>query len=572
MYVAEGPNRGAKPTVLLRESYREDGKVKSRTLANLTHLPPHILDAVRRAAKNETLVNAVDAFHIERSRHHGHVDAVLSAMRRLGMDKLIACEPSRERDLVLGMIAARILEPKSKMETTRWWHNTTLPTTLGVSDADEDELYDAMDWVLKRQERIEEKLARRHLKPAGLVLYDLTSTYMEGTHCPLAKRGYNRDKKPDKLQVNFGMLTDDEGCPVAVHVYEGNVADPKTVPDQVRALRKRFNIDLVIFVGDRGMITEAHIDSFKETHTSDAGVEWVTALKSGAIRKLKAEGSLQLGLFDEKNLFTFSSPDYPGERLVACRNPELQKHRARKRQELIAATKRELEKVQEMVRGGRLSGKAEIGLRVGRVINKYKVAKHFKIEIEASSLHYRVRPERVAAEAALDGIYVVRTSVPSEVMESADVVRCYKRLTRVERAFRSMKTVDLRVRPIYHRLSDRVRAHIFVCMLAYYVEWHLRRAWASLLFDDEVDTSWMRDAVAKAEPSTSAKEKARTKLTADGLPVNSFQSLLASLSSVVKNECRREGASVSEPHFEMTTRPDAVQARARQLVETVPLL
>jgi len=413
MYVTEVPNRGGKPTVLLRESYREQGKVKSRTLANLTNLPAHLLDAVKR---------------------------------------------------------------------------------------------------------------------------------------------------------------DDEGRPVAVSVYEGNTHDAKTVPDQVRALRERFNIDLVVFVGDRGMITEAHIDRFKETHTEDAGIEWITALKSGAIQKLKAQGSLQLGLFDEKNLFAFSSPEYPGERLVACRNPELQKRRARKRLELIAATKRELDKIQETVRCGRLSGKAEIGLRIGRVINKYKVAKHFKVEIETSSFHYRVRPEAVAQEAALDGIYVVRTSVPAEVMKSADVVRCYKRLTRVERAFRSMKTVDLKVRPVYHRLSDRVRAHIFLCMLAYYVEWHLRRVWAPLLFDDEVDRSWTRDAVAKAEVSTLAQKKKRTKRTADGLTVNSFQSLLASLSSIVKNECRRQGASSTEPHFEMTTRADPLQTRALALIDTVPNL
>jgi transposase len=571
MYVTEVPNRGGKPTVLLRESFREQGKVKSRTLANLTNLPAHLLDAVKRAAKDEVLVNAADSFDIVRSRHQGHVQAVLGAMRRLGMDKLVASESSRERDLVLGMIAARILEPRSKMETTRWWHSTTLPVELGIGDADEDELYGALDWLLARQERIEAKLARRHLQPCGLVLYDLTSTYMEGKTCPLAKYGYNRDKKRDKLQVNFGLLTDGDGRPVAVSVYEGNTGDAKTVPDQVRALRERFNIDLVIFVGDRGMITEAHIDSFIETHTAEAGVQWITALKSGAIQKLKAQGSLQLGLFDEKNLFAFSSPDYPDERLVACRNPELQKHRARKRQDLIASTKRELDKIQEAVRNGRLGGKAEIGLRIGRVINKYKVAKHFKVEIETSSVHYRVRTETVAQESALDGIYVVRTSVPAEVMESAEVVRCYKRLTRVERAFRSMKTVDLKVRPVYHRLSNRVRAHIFLCMLAYYAEWHLRRAWAPLLFDDEVDSSWTRDAVAKGV-SASAQKKKRTKRTADGLTVNSFQSLLASLSSIVKNQCRRQGAPSTEPHFEMTTRADPLQTRALALIDTIPNL
>ncbi len=570
MYVTEVPNRGKRPTVLLRESYRDEGKVRNRTLANLTHLPSHILDVVKRAAKNETLVNAADAFQVTRSRHHGHADAVLTAMSRLGLDRLIAAEPSRQRDLVMGMIASRILAPKSKLETTRWWNTTTLAAELGIEDADENELYGAMDWLVERQDRIEEKLARRHLEPAGLVLYDLSSTYMEGTTCPLAKRGHNRDGKQGKLQVNFGLLTDGDGRPVAVRVYEGNVADPKTVPDQVRALKERFNVDLVIFVGDRGMLTEAHIDNFKSTATDSAGIEWITALKSGALRRLKAEGVLQLGLFDEKNLFAIESREFPGERLVACRNPELQKHRAKKRLDLIAATKRELEHVQEMVSAGRLRGKAEIGLRVGRVINKYKVAKHFKLKIEQTSFHYSVRADRVAAEAALDGIYVVRTSVPSEVMEDAEVVRCYKRLTRVERAFRSMKTVDLKVRPVYHRDADRVRAHIFLCTLAYYVEWHLRRAWAPLLFDDEVDSSWTRDAVARAQPSPSALKKKRTLRTADGLTVNSFHSLLDSLATVVKNECRRAGAANDEPAFVMTTRADPTQARALELVQAIP--
>lgn len=569
MYVTSVPNRGSRPCILLRESFREEGKVKNRTLANLTHLPPHIVDVIKRAARKETLVGVDDAFQVDKSSHHGHVQAVLGAMRRIGFDKLIAWEPSRQRDLVIGMVAARILQPKSKLETTRWWNNTSLPDELNIRGVDENDLYGALDWLLERQDRIEEKLARRHLTAAGLVLYDLSSTYMEGTKCPLAKRGYNRDGKRGKLQVNFGLVTDEDGRPVSVEVYEGNVVDSKTVPGQIEKIRKRFNIDLVIFVGDRGMITEAHIDQFKESFTEDGGVEWITALKSGAIRGLKAEGSLQLGLFDEKNLFAFESPDYPGERLVACRNPELKKRRAKKRIELIDATKVELDKVQAMVRGGRLSGKAEIGLRVGRVINKYKVAKHFKLSIEGNSLHYRVHRDQVEAEAALDGIYIVRTSLPPDVMSAADVVHCYKRLTRVERAFRSMKTVDLKVRPVYHYGSDRVRAHIFLCMLAYYVEWHLRRAWATLLFDDETDTWLTRDPVAPAKPSDSAKKKASTKRTADGLPVHSFQSLLASLSSVVKNVCRRVEASASEPSFVMTTRPDAVQARALHLVSTI---
>ena len=388
---------------------------------------------------------------------------------------------------------------------------------------------------------------------------------MVGTTCPLAKRGYSRDGKRGSRQVNFGLLTDDQGRPVAVQVYEGNTGDPTTVKDQVDKLREQFKLELMVLVGDRGMITQTQIDTLEGAE--DLG--WITALRSGAIRKLKASGHLQLDLFDERNLFEFSSPAYPGERLVACRNPELARSRTHKRKELIAATRKALDAIQRSVKSGRIEGAGEIGLRVGRVINKYKMAKHFKVEIGPDSFHYRVRQHKVKCEAALDGIYVVRTSVAAEGISAEDAVRHYKRLTRVESAFRSIKTVDLLVRPVYHHLAPRVRAHIFLCMLAYYVKWHMQRAWASLLFSDEIDDADERDPVAPSQPSPQAQRKASTKRAEDGTPLHSFQSLLGSLATIVRNQCRRHRACEGEPHFEMTTQPDKHQRRALQLLSAI---
>lgn len=563
MYVTAVPSRGKKPTILLRESYREDGKVKNRTLANLSKLPPEALEAVKRVLRGEAVVPVSD-FPIERSTAHGHVDAILTAIRRVGLDRILSSQRCRERDLVLVLIVARLLAPSSKLSTSRWWKTTSLPELLGLQKVTEDDLYQAMDWLLARQARIEKKLAKKHLSPGCLVLYDLTSTWVEGDKCPLAERGYSRDGKKDKLQINFGLLTDGEGRPTGVSVYKGNRADPTTVQDQVKKLKDEYGIDLVVFVGDRGMVTQTQIERFMEQD----GVEWITALKSNSIQKLKAEGKLQLGLFDEKNLFEFTSKHYPGERLVACRNPELAKRRAKKRASLIEATRGELEKIQGSVRAGRLGGRAEIGLRVGRIINKYKVAKHFKLDIEDERLAYRVRGDSVAREAALDGIYIIRTSVPADVFSADDTVRHYKRLTRVEKSFRAMKTVDLMVRPIFHYTEDRVRAHIFLCMLAYYVEWHLRRAWAPLLFAHETDTLDARDPVAPAVPPPEAQRKARTKKTREGLEVFSFRSLLDHLGTIVTNHCRRPGAQDGAT-FEMTTQPNAVQARALELVKAL---
>lgn len=565
MYITEVPNRGGKPTILLRESYRENRKVKNRTLSNLSKLPPAGIEALKSVLAGEALVPASEAFEIVRTVQHGNVDAVLKAIRRLGLDRVIAPRKCPERDLVLAMIAMRLLGPGSKLKTARSLGTTSLPRALGLAeDFDEDDLYRAMDWVLHRQDAIEKKLAKRHLKPGGLVLYDLTSTWMEGDKCPLAARGYSRDGKQDKLQVNFGLVTDDEGRPVSVSVYPGNTADPSTVQDQVKKLKEDFGIDRVVFVGDRGMVTQTQIDKFIE----QGDIDWISALKSMSLRKLRAEGALQLGLFDEKDLFEFQSEHYPKDRLVACRNEDLAKRRARKRVSLINATKKEIEKIKKSVRLGNLRGKAEIGVRAGRVINKYKVAKHFKLDINDQKLSYRVRKDSVEAEAALDGIYVIRTSVSAEHMSAEDTVRNYKRLARVEKSFRAMKTIDLKVRPIYHYAENRVRAHIFLCMLAYYVEWHLRRAWAPLLFANEADTLFSRDPVKPAEPTAQAHHKAASKKTDDGHTVHSFGSLLDRLGTIAISTCRRPGAAEGET-FDMPTQPDVLQTRAFDLLNAM---
>ena len=481
MYIATIPNRGSPPAILLREGYREAGAVKTRTLANLSKLPADAIAVLRQVLKGDTLITADKAFEASTSHHHGHVQAVLDAMRRLTFAPLIASRPSRQRNLVVAMVAARILAPDSKLATTRWWHVTTLPSLLGVADADEDELYTAMDWVLTRQPFIEKKLAARHLHNDGMALYDLSSSYFEGRTCPLAARGHDRDGKKGKCHVNYGLLTDRRGVPVAVSVFTGNTGDPTTLLPQVEKVRQDFGIERVVLVGDRGMIAQKQVDVLR---TLD-GIDWVAALRPEAIRTLLDGGALQLGLFDERNLFELTHPDFPDERLVACRNPELAKRRAHTRTSLLEATATELEKVRRMVGHGRLRGQDKIGVRVGKVVNKYKVAKHFRLTIEDARFDFDIDTDRVAAEAALDGIYVLRTSLPEERLSAEETVRSYKRLTQVERAFRSLKTVDLDIRPIYHRLEHRVRAHIFLCMLAYYVLWHMLEAWRPLLFCDE---------------------------------------------------------------------------------------
>ncbi len=567
MHIDIVPNRNSPPAVLLRESYREGTKVRKRTLANLSALAAEQVDAIRRTLKGETLVPVAELFEIVRSRHHGHVQAVRAAMKQLGFESLVASRPSRERDLILAMVIARILEPTSKLATTRWWHTTTLPELVGVADADEDDLYAALDWLITRQEHIEKKLAARHLHKGGFVLYDLSSSYFEGTTSPLAARGYNRDGKSGKLQVNYGLLTDPRGRPVAVSVFEGNTGDPKTLMPQVEKLQKTFALDQLVLVGDRGMISQTQINELKQRD----GIDWITALRTGAIRKLVDGGHIQLGLFDQRNLFEVTHPDFPGERLVACRNPQLALLRAHKRQALLEATSRELEKVRGMTSRGTIKGQDAIGVRIGKVVDKYKMSKHVVLDIRDDGFDFHLDDDKVAAEAALDGIYVIRTSVPAQRLAADDVVRSYKMLSQVERAFRSLKTIDLEVRPIRHRLEDRVKAHIFLCMLAHYVVWHMIESWRELLFcDEDQQAKNTRDPVAPAKRSNAALDKVHSKVLDDGTPVHSFQTLLKDLSSIVSNTCRRPGASTAgEPTFNLVTTPSPTQQRAYDLLKSI---
>ena len=566
MHIHVIPNRDSPPTVLLRESYRDGKTVKKRTLANLSALPAEQIELIRQVLRGEKLVAPASLFEIDASRHHGHVQAVWLAMQRLGLAQLLSTRPCAERQRVLAMISARVLSPDSKLATTRWWDTTTLPELFELDACDEQALYAAMDWLLERQDAIQGKLAQRHLQPGDLVLYDLSSSYFEGSTCELAALGYNRDGKRGKLQVNYGLLTDARGVPVAISVFEGNTADADTFMPQVTQLRERFGIDEMVLVGDRGMIAQTHIDALR----AETGLQWITALKSGSLRVLASEGALQLGLFDERNLFEFTHADYSGERLVAYRNPELGKRRAHKRQALLEATVALLEPIRQRVTAGRLKGQDRIGLCVGKVLNRYKVGKHLDLVIGDASFEYTINEARVAQEATLDGIYVIRTAVPQERMGSDDVVRNYKSLSQVEQAFRSMKTVDLEVRPIYHRLADRVRAHLLLCMLAYYVKWHMMQAWRPLLFaDEEQAAKAQRDPVAPARRSAGALRKVSNRTLEDGTCVHSFDSLLHHLSTIVRNACHHPGASAHEATITLDTAPDAKQLQALELLKTI---
>ena len=566
MYIATIPNRNSPPAILLRESYRDNGKVKSRTLANLSKLPAESIEVLRRSLKGELLAPVSEAFEVLASHHHGHVHAVMLALQRLDLARCLDSRPSRNRDLVVAMIIARILAPNSKLATTRWWQDTTLPVIVGVEDADESELYGALDWLLQRQQPIEQKLAARHLDNDALALYDLSSSYFEGVTCPLAAFGHNRDRKKGKLQVNYGLLTNARGIPVAVSVFEGNTGDPKTLLPQVSAMRERFAIERFVLVGDRGMITQKQVDVLQTLE----GIDWITALRPGAIRRLLDDQALQMDLFDERNLFELSHPDFPGERLVACRNPALAQRRAEKRRRLLEATVKALDQVCAMVARGRLKGEDKIGLRVGKVINKYKVAKHFILEIQPRHFAYSLDQDKIAAEAALDGLYVIRTSLDEQRISAQDAVRSYKQLSRVERAFRSMKTVDLQVRPIRHRLEGRVRAHILLCVLAYYVQWHMLEAWRELLFcDEDQDAKTTRDPVAPATRSAAALHKVHTRTLDDGSAVHSFATLLHHLSTIARNTCTIPCANADPPVFEIDTTPNAKQQRAYELLKTI---
>ncbi|MCI0584220.1 MAG: IS1634 family transposase, partial [Chloroflexi bacterium] len=546
-------------SVLLRQSYREGRRVKHRTLASLTALPAAVVEAIERGLRGERLVPAGAALRIVRSLPHGHVAAALGTLRAVGLEALLERRPSRRRDLAVGLIVARVLHPASKLATSRLLGLTTLGPILGIGEASEDELYRAMDWLLARQARIEAALARPPQASGALLHYDQTTTYVEGHHCPLAVQGYSRDHRADRAQIVFGLLTDERGCPLAVEAFPGNTADPSTLEAQIAKLRDRFGLAEVVLVGDRGMLTSARIERLKDL----GGIGWVSCLRSAAIRRLVDGGDLQLSLFDERNLAEIRSPEFPGERLVVCRNPVLAAERARKRAELLAVTETELAKVAGLVERGRLRSAAAIGLRAGRVVNAKKMAKHVRLTIADGVFAFERDPISIAAEAALDGLYVVRTSVPEARLGSAAVVETYKRLSAVERDFRLLKGDDLAVRPIFHWRADRVRAHLFVCLLAAYLRWHLEAAWAPLLYRDETPPA-RPDPVGPRDRSAGAIRKERAHRTADGLPVHSVGTLLAELATLTRNRVVAAGTDESAA-FPVLAEPTPLQARAFDL-------
>lgn len=560
---------------LLRRTYREDGKVKHETLGNISHLPPDLIDTIRkRLASGQPQATTEGGFEIVRSLPHGHVMAVLDVLRQIGLDRILASRPCRERELALAMIVARILSPASKLATGRSLKAETCASSLNaelqLGDIDDRELYQAIDWLLKSQPKIENRLAQRHLQDGSLVLYDVSGSYYTGRKSDLVKFGYSRDGRTRFPQIVYGLICNAEGCPVAVEVFAGNTNDSKTLAAQIEKVRKRFGLRRVVIVGDRGLITSRQID---ETLRVEPGVDWITALRADNIKKLAAQGQIQMTLFDEQDLAEITSPDYPGERLIACRNPLLADERRHHREELLAETEKRLEEVAAATRRPRnpLRGKDKIGLRVGRVLNRYKVGKHFVLEIRDDGFEYRRDTEKIEAEAALDGLYVIRTSVSREDFESEDVVRAYKGLSHVERAFRSLKTVDLKIRPIYHWLDDRIRGHVFLCMLAYHVEWHMRQRLAPLLFDDherESAEGERTSVVAKAPRSSAARRKDATKRTADGLPTHSLRTLLADLGTLAKNRVRM---NESAAEFDMLTRPTPLQKKALDLLGLKPV-
>ena len=570
MYIEAVPNRNSPPAILLRESYRQGGKVCKRTLCNLSDWPPAYIEGLRGVLKGGTVISPErDAFAVIRSLPHGHVAAALGTARKIGLDRILGPDGNRCRDLVLAMIVSRILEPTSKLAAARALSpqtaSSSLGTVLGLDAVDEDELYSALDWLLVRQPAIETALAKRHLSHGTLVLYDVSSSYMEGRCCPLARRGYSRDGRKGTLQIVYGLLCAPDGCPVAIEVFDGNTSDPKTLAAQIDKLKQRFGLEHVVLVGDRGMITQARITD----EVRAAGLDWITALRAPAIKALMESGTLQLTLFDQRDMASITAPDYPGERLVVCRNPDLATERARKREDLLAATERDLARIQAAVARKRapLRGAADIGLAAGAVINAHKMAKHFDLAITDTSFGFARKRDAIAAEAATDGLYVVRTRLPAETLDDAATVRSYKSLAQVERAFRCIKTVDLQIRPVHHWLADRVRAHVFLCMLAYYLEWHMRRLLAPLLFDDTdraAAEARRTSVVAQAQRSPKAVTKQTTGLTDEGLPVHSFRSLLADLATLARNTI----ITAITPRYPLTvlTRPTPLQQTALDLL------
>ena len=565
---------------LLRRTFRQDGKVKHETVGNISHLPEPVIELVRRALSGGVDFSADsgvpggtgDEFSILRTLPHGHVAAVLGTLRKIGVENVLASRPCEERTLVVAMIAARVIDPCSKLATARSMHaetaSTSLGSELGLDRVTENDLYGAMDWLVERQARIERKLAKKHLHDGTLVLYDVSSSFYTGSHCPLAEFGYNRDGKNGYKQIVYGLLCSKDGCPIAIEVFEGNTSDPGTLSSQVTKLRDRFGLKRLVLVGDRGMITSKRIDEdLKEVE----GLDWITALRADSIKKLATQGVVQSTLFDERDLAEVTSDDYPGERLILCRNPLLAEERSRKRQDLLKATEKKLDEVVQATQRSKrkLKGKVKISLRVDRVINRYKVGKHFEIDVHEDRFTYRRKQEKIDAEAALDGIYIIRTSVPAEDLDADSTVQTYKDLAKVERAFRSLKTIDLKVRPIHHRLEDRVRAHVFLCMLAYYVEWHMRTLLAPILFDDddhEAAKAARASVVAPAQRSAKAKLKDATKRTEDDKPVHSFRTLLKDLATLAKNHVR----TGAQHEFDVLTQKTDLQNTAFELLGVSP--
>ncbi|HET6745801.1 MAG TPA: IS1634 family transposase [Candidatus Limnocylindria bacterium] len=574
MYIEAVPNRSSPPAILLRESYRDGGKVRKRTLLNLSAWPRELVEGLRALLKGGTVIPAgQESLTITRSLPHGHVAAVLGTLRQIGLDRLLGPQGHRCRDLVVALIVSRILAPTSKLATAKALDPATaassLGTVLGLGPVDEEELYTALDWLLARQPALETALARRHLRGGTLVLYDVSSSYVEGRCCALARLGYNRDGRQGKRQIVYGLLCAADGCPVAIEVFAGDVADPKTLGTQIDKLKQRFDLTHVVLVGDRGLITQARIDE----DLKPAGLDWISALRGPAIKALVDGGALQLSLFDERDMAAITAPEFPGERLIVCRNPDLARERRRKREALLAATERDLTALAAAVARRRrpLSGAAAIGLKVGAVLDRHKMAKHFELTISDDRFSFARKTREITAEAALDGLYVVRTSLPAATLDDVGTVRAYKSLALVERAFRCLKTVDLQIRPIYHWLADRVRAHVFLCMLAYHVEWHLRARLAPMLYDDadqEAAAAARASIVAKAERSPSAIAKQTTGRTPDGLPVHSLASLLADLATLTRNTML--SALAPEHPFTLTARPTPIQNKAFDLLGLPP--
>ena len=570
-YVDKQGRRRDYSSAYLRRTYRDGGKVKNETVANLSALPDHVIDLIDAGLKGQQLVPAGEAVTITRSLPHGHVAAVYAMARTLGLPALLGpAGRDRDRDRALALIISRVVRPGSKLATLTWWADTTLGADLGVAEASTDDIYAAMDWLAARQDAIEAELARRHLapqvNPARMALFDLSSSWLEGSHCPLAARGHSRDGKKGTLQIEYGLLTDPAGRPVAVRVFPGNTGDPGAFTAIVKVVRDKFGLAKMVMVGDRGMITSARIDALRE---ADDGYGWITALRAPAIKKLMADnGPLQLSLFDQQDLAEITSDDFPGERLAACRNPVLAAERARKREDLLAATEKLLAPVIARARAGRLRGAGEIGVEVGKVISKYKTGKHFQVTITDDSLTVTRRQDQIDAEAALDGFYVLRTPIPAAELDGPAVVTAYKNLKYVERDFRHIKADDLDLRPVFHRLEGRVKAHVLICMLACYLTWHLRRAWAPLTFTDE-DPPAQDNPVAQASRSAAAQAKASYQHDPAGRPYRSFRGLLEHLATLTRNQVRFAGTQATVP---MLTEPTSAQREAFNLTGTpIPL-